>query len=147
MEELARFTMSYPIMSTDPRSETSYDGEKSIEFPSEGVTTSAMVTQVGERLYRLDTVPVMIESAGFRDIIEADKVDAKTIRFRRIAQKSDWRVFDFILARDVIESARISEVLRRVEQMGGHWERIFGGCLYICLPPGIGWNPTADVVG
>jgi hypothetical protein len=134
-------------MPTDSHIEASFDGETTIEFPSEGVTTSATVTRVGERLYRLDTVPVMIESASFRDVIEADEVGEKTLRFRQVAQKSGWQVFDFILARDVIESEKISKVLRRVEEIGGHWERIFGGCLFICIPPEEGWNPTGDVVG
>src|SRR4051812_18808129 len=133
-------------MSTHPHVECSFDGETSIEFPAEGVTASATVTMVGAGLYRLDTVPVMVESAKFRDIIEAEDIDGKTLRFLRVAQQSNWRVFDFLLAREAIESAEISRVLRRVEEVGGRWERVFGGCLFICLPPEVDWNPTADVV-
>lgn len=133
-------------MATDPHVETFFDGETSIEFPAEGVTASATVTRVGEKLYRLETVPVMVESANFRDVIEAEVVESG-LRFRRVAEKSNWRVFDFLLARDAIESERINGVLRRVEQIGGHWERVFGGCLFICLGPEVEWNPTADVVG
>jgi hypothetical protein len=87
-----------------------------------------------------------VESVKFRDIIEADE-HGPTLRFRRVAQKSDWRVFDFLLAKDARESEKINRVLERVEKVGGHWERIFGGCLFICLPPEVDWNPTADVVG
>ncbi len=134
-------------MATDPHLAISFDGETSIEFPAEGMTASATVTKVGVALYRLDSVPVMVDSVKFRDVIEADEVDGKTLRFRRVAQKSDWRVFDFLLARDDRESEKINRVLRRVEQLGGHWERVFGGCLFICLPPEVDWNPTADVVG
>jgi hypothetical protein len=134
-------------MATDPHIEASFDGETLIELPAEGVTTSATVTMVAEGLYRVDSVPVMIESVKFRDVIEADDVDGKVLRFCRVVEKSDWRVFDFLLAREAIESEKISTVLRRVEQIGGHWERVFGGCLFICLPPEVAWNPTADVVG
>jgi hypothetical protein len=138
---------SITSMATDPQVRIAFDGETSIEFPAEGVTASATVTKVGEKLYRLDSVPVMVESVKFRDIIEADEIDGKALRFRRVAQKSDWRVFDFLLANADRESDKIHRVLRRVEQVGGHWERVFGGCLFICLPPNVDWNPTTDVVG
>jgi hypothetical protein len=130
----------YPTMAADPPIETS------IVYPSEGVTESATVTKLGAGLYRLESVSMAVESVKFRDIIEADEV-GPTLRFRRVAQKSDWRVFDFLLAKDARESEKINRVLERVEKVGGHWERIFGGCLFICLPPEVDWNPTADVVG
>jgi hypothetical protein len=142
-----RILIVMPNMATDPQLEASVDCEASIEFPGEGVTTSATVTKVGAALYRVDSVPVMIKSVKFRDVIEADEVEGKALRFRRVVEKSDWRVFGFLLAREVGESEKISTVLRRVEEVGGHWERLFGGCLFICLPPDVGWNPTADVVG
>lgn len=45
-----------------------FDGEETnTEFPYEGVTASAAITAIGQGHYRLDTVPVLIESAGFRD--------------------------------------------------------------------------------
>jgi hypothetical protein len=127
-------------MATDPPIETS------ILYPSEGVTESATVTKVGARLYRLESVSAVVDSVNFRDIIEADE-DGPTLRFRRVAKKSDWRVFDFLLAKDARESDQMKRVLERVEKVGGHWERIFGGCLFICLPPEVNWDPTADVAG
>src|SRR4051794_18774505 len=104
-------------MAIDPHVEVSFDGETSIEFPAEGVTTSATVTKVGAALYRLDSVPVMIESVKFRDVIEADDIDGKTLRFRRVAEKSDWRVYDFMLARDALESEKTNSVLRKVDEV------------------------------
>ncbi|GEM_PF-385928 len=143
----ARRTLSYPTMATDPHVETSFDGETSIEFPAEGVTTSVTLTKVGPALYRLDSVPLMVESVKFRDIVEADDMDGKKLRFRRVVQESNWRVFDFLLSKEDRDSEKIDRVLRRVERIGGHWERVLGGYLLICLPPEVDWNPTADVVG
>lgn len=137
----------YPIMAIKPQVEAAFDGETRIEFPAEGVTTTATVTKIGAALYRLDFVPVLIESVKFRDIIEADEIDGKTLRFRRVVQSSDWRVYDFILGKGHRNSERTNLVLRRVEQVGGHWERVCGGWLFICLPPDVDWDPTSDVVG
>ncbi|HVS72722.1 MAG TPA: hypothetical protein VHQ47_15810 [Phycisphaerae bacterium] len=133
-------------MAVDAHVEVSFDGETMIEFPSERVTASALVTRVGEDLYRLEAVP-MVESAGFRNLIEADRVDEKKLRFRRVVQKPNWRVFDLLLARGSFESEKIQKVLRHVEEVGGHWERVFGGLLFICLSPDVAWDPTVDVIG
>jgi len=133
-------------MVTDPHLESS-SFETRIKFPAEGLTTSVTATKVGSALYRLDSVPWFAESVKFHDIIETDDIDGEPLLFRRVAQKSDWRQFEYMLSRESRESEEIRRILERVEECGGHWERVLGGCLAICLPPEVGWDPTADVVG
>ena len=50
------------------------DDEVLIEFPEENVSISVPITRVAENLYRLDAVPVFVEGAGFRDVVEAEPV-------------------------------------------------------------------------
>jgi len=135
-------------MSNDPNTTAQPDSkETSIEFPDEGVTINTTMTMVGQGLYRLDTVPLMVESAGFRDVIEAEALPAGGLKFLRVARKSDWRIYDFVLNKATTESPKLQELLDRVTDQGGHWERSFGGCLFICLPPDVVWNPTPEVMG
>jgi hypothetical protein len=122
-----------------------FEGETLIEFPAENLTASAVVKRIDDGLYRIDTVPMMVKSANFRDLIQADYLTSGKLRFRRVVEASNWRVFDFLLLRDSLESEEIRRVLLRVERIGGHWERVFSACLLICLPPDVDWNPTTEV--
>ena len=106
-----------------------------VEFPAEGLTVSVPYTRVGEGLYRLDGVPVGVESAGYRDIIEAEVTEVGRLRFRRVAERSGWRTYDYILPPGRIDGEWGQLLLRELEARGGHWERVFGGLLFICLPP------------
>jgi hypothetical protein len=107
----------------------------SLDFPEEGITTSTPLTQVGTNLYRLEAVPTFSD-ANYHDIVEGEWIDAETLRVRRVVQTSGWQTQVYILSREVIAHGKVQQHLQRVLAMGGYWEQIFGGMLYICLPPG-----------
>jgi uncharacterized protein DUF4265 len=111
-----------------------------VEFPDERVTVGVPVTRVGENLYRLDAIPVGVEQAGYRDVIEAEPVEGGKLRFRRVTERSGWKTYDFIPSAGKIQSEWGQSLLRRLEELGGHWEVILGGLLFI--PPGIDLDPT-----
>ena len=50
-----------------------------------------------------------------------------------------------MLPAELIESERITTIQDRVLALGGHWERVFGGILLLCLPPTTDYNPTKDI--
>ena len=134
-------------MPDDPAANAPLDSEEvNIEFLEEGVTTTSVVTPISQGRYRLDVVPVMVESVGFRDVIEAQRVSSGTLRFIRVIQRSDWKIYDFILSESTIESPAFRSILDRIAEHGGHWERIFGGCIYLCLPPHVEWDPTPEIM-
>ncbi len=117
-----------------------------IEFPKEGTTIDLEITQIAENQYRIDNIPFWVESASFRDIIEAEKISEENLRFKRIVEKSKWYVYDFILSEEYIESEKIRTIRDYVVKLGGYTERIAGGCLYICVPPDVKYDPTKDVI-
>lgn len=119
--------------------------ETAIEFSDEGLTTSCPVTRVGEGLYRLDGVPIGSESAAFGDVIEAEVVGGGRLRFRRVAQASGWRVYDFILPGAWLDGDRGKRFLAELDDMGAHWERVFGGMLFICVPSERASDPTPTI--
>jgi hypothetical protein len=121
------------------------DDEAAIEFPAEGLTTSCPVTRLGNGLYRLDGVAIGSESAAFKDVIEADEVGSGKLRFRRVAQPGGWRVYDHVLPRGWLDSDRGKGYLAELDAKGVHWERVFGGVLFICVPPGLAFDPTPSI--
>jgi len=122
--------------------------ESLVEFPAEGVTVSVPLTPVGDRMYRLDRVPVFAESASFGDVIEAEPGEGGRLRFVRIAEPGGWRTFNYILPAHKIDGEWGQTLLAEVTSRGGHWERVFGGLLFVCVPPGVDldlspWMETA----
>jgi hypothetical protein len=121
-----------------------FEGEEGfvIEFPTENVTVSVPYTRVGNDLYRLDGVPLWVESVGFGDIIEAEAVGDGRLRFRCVAERSGWRTYNYALPPGCIDSERGQTVLRELEDRGVSWEQVFGGLLFICIPPDLDLDPT-----
>lgn len=116
--------------------------EPLIDFPDVGVTLGVPITQVGDDLYRLDGVPVFVECASFGDVIEAIPSDDGRLRFVRVAEPGGWRTFEYLLPAAKIEGESGQCLLRELDARGGHWERVFGGVLFACIPPGLDLDLT-----
>lgn len=116
--------------------------EPLVEFPAEGVTVSVPLTPVGDRLYRLDGVPVFAASATFGDVIEAEPGDGGQLRFVRVAEPGGWRTFDYILPTYKLDGEWAQSLLAELMARGGHWERVFGGLLFVCIPPDLELDPA-----
>jgi hypothetical protein len=116
--------------------------EPLVEFPAEGVTVSVPLTPVADRLYRLDGVPVFAESAAFGDVIEAEPADSGALRFVRVAEPGGWRTFDYMLPAYRLDGEWAQSLLAELTARGGHWERLFGGWLFVCVPPGLDLDPA-----
>lgn len=121
------------------------DDEVAIEFPTEGLTTSCPVARLENGLYRLDGVAIGSESVAFKDIIEAEEIGSGKLRFRRVAQSSGWLVYDYILPRGWLDSDHGKGYLAELDTKGVHWERVFGGMLFICVPPELAFDPTPSI--
>ena len=131
-------------MSSDVPMTVIFSGDDAVilEFPEENLSINVPIARVGENLYRLEAVPVLVEGAGFRDVVEAEPVGDGKLRVRRVAERSGWRTFDFILPPWKIDGEWGQALLGRLEELGGHWERVLGGLLLVCIPPGVDLDPT-----
>jgi len=118
------------------------DGYTFVAFLAEDTTVTLPLTPVGEHLYRINGVPCMVEGAAFGDVIEAEPMKEGGLRFIRVAEPGGWRTFDYILSRGKINGAWGQSLLREFEARGGHWEVLFGGCLFVCVPPSVDIDPT-----
>ena len=117
-----------------------------VNFEEEGVRANNMcLTQIGPNLYRLEETPVFIESVSYKDVIEADKQPDGSLLFCQVVQKSDLRTYDLILSKEIVASEELAIILDKVTALGGHWERIFGGCLFIYLPANTDYDPVDEI--
>ncbi|AMV26976.1 hypothetical protein VT84_21420 [Gemmata sp. SH-PL17] len=131
-------------MASDVQLKVSFRGEEDflIEFPDESITVSVPYTPVEEGRFRLDGVPLGVEAAGFKDVIEAELVEEGKLRFQRVVEPSNWRTYEFILPAHRIDTEWGQFLLQELDAQGGHWERMFGGLLFTCIPPGLDLDPT-----
>jgi len=119
--------------------------EPFVEFPTEGVIVSVPLTPVGEHLYRLDGVPLFAKSAVFGDVIEARPGEGGRLQFVRVAEPGGWRTFDYMLPAHKLDGEWVQSLLAELLARGGHWERVFGGLLFVCVPPGVDLDPEVWV--
>ena len=138
---------AYSIMADSIPMLIEFEGDGTlVEFPDEQATAKIELRQVGPRLFRIVSVPLMIEAVRFGDIIEAEACTDGGLRFVRVAEPGGWRTYDFLLSADMIESERITTIKERVLSLEGHCERVCGGILFLCLPPTTDYDPTEDML-
>ncbi len=127
----------------------------SIEYPG-GTDNAAYVTFTGKNQARLETDPMSCLFAededdlkslpGLRDLVELEKIGwGAKYRFVQVLRRAQLQKFEFLLSDPETQAEALEPVLSRVMEMGGVWERVFGGVLTIFLPHDSSFDPTEDV--
>lgn len=114
-------------------------------FKEAGLRQSLDVSHLGGDLYRIEQPPVRVGLVNYYDVIEADRHDEHTLCFRRVVLQSNWRRFNFVLARSSRQSPRLAIVRNKVAEFGGFFGLVWGGLLIVCLPADAPYNPTAEI--
>jgi hypothetical protein len=99
-----------------------------------GDSESALVTRLGANRYRLEE-NLLLGEATYHDVLEADAQADGTLRYLRVAEPSGLKTESWILSKALIESPQLTKLLGRVDAAGGRWERVFGGVLFVSVPP------------
>ena len=113
-----------------------------IHFPADGLTMSLPVTKLGDNFIRLEAVPFATEAANLCDIVEVKMRTDGSYEFVRVVQPSNWRVYELFLSREEAESPQTEQFCSRLHSIGCYWERNFGGCLLIGVPPDLDVDPN-----
>lgn len=125
-----------------------------IEYPGIG-EDDGVVSPLGEDRFRLEHIPFhhiwCLEDdpslPDYHDVIQSEKVDEKTIRFEQVVERAHFRKGVFMLSKEQAASEYLENALSKVGALGGHWERWFGGLLFIYLPQGVAYDPSQDPLG
>ena len=117
-----------------------------IDFPEIGCSVANIeVTPLGNSTYRLEEPVPLSECTTIYDVIKAKRIDDKTIRFIRVAEHSNWKTYSYCIQKQYVDSAELDAVLAQIETNGARWEQVFGGLLFVYVPPNSEYNPDADV--
>jgi hypothetical protein len=108
-----------------------------IAFPNH-VTEDLPLTHVEGNRYRLNFSSLLAEPRVFYgDVIEIKPTGEKSADFLRIVKRSGLRVSCRVIGKDIIDSPLLQHVLEQIMQLGGNWERAFGGVLLVHLPESV----------
>lgn len=131
----------------EPTLHVRYSDHSDVEvtFPN-GVTEGIQLVQVHGNHYRLESSSLFGEPNIFYfDVIEIEPTGQNSGVFRRIVQRSGFVVLDRLLPRAIAESPLLPGLLEKVMQLGGNWERFFGGVLLVHLPPGVDFDLDSEL--
>lgn len=120
-------------------------GNFEVEFPDEEVTMSLPVSRVSSQTFRIEAVPFLTESVQFRDVVRAEQTAPNALRVLEVVERANWKTFELILPKNLADSSQIATLRQRVETQGGYWEQVFGGCLFICMPPQSQFDPFVEL--
>ena len=118
--------------------------ELRVSLPSIGIELETLALHPEGEFHRVVEIPTIFaaEQLGFRDLIRLSPAEAGRYEVLGVEEPGGWQRFDFIVSRDQIESAALTDLLAEVEAHGGKWIREFGGVLSVVLPPGSTWKPV-----
>ncbi len=117
-----------------------------IDFPEIGCSVANIeVTPLGNSTYRLEEPVPLSECTTIYDVIKAKRIDDKTIRFIRVAENSNWNTYSYCIQKQYVDSAELDAVLAQIETNGARWEQVFGGLLFVYVPPNSEYNPDTDI--
>jgi hypothetical protein len=116
---------------------------RSINLLVDNATEGVEVECVGNGLYRLEDslISAWEDSSVYAgDVIEAEPLPDGTHRLVRVVERSPMRHSFWILPRRYRESSEFDAFLAAVDAAGGRWESVWGGMLWVHLPPESGFD-------
>jgi hypothetical protein len=105
-----------------------------ISFDAGTSFESIQVTPLGSDNYRLEATPIFFEDVSFGDTIEATKDGEGRLLFHKLITRGKFQSYRWILTKQVIELPEFVAFCNNVMRLGGMWEQLLGGLVFIHLP-------------
>jgi hypothetical protein len=96
-----------------------------------------------ETSIELNPVPGSLIQEFF--IIEVNPKGENSADFVRIVKRSGFRVSCYLVRQKTIESPLFQTLLNKIMQVGGNWERAFGGFLIVHLPAAVDFDVDLEL--
>jgi hypothetical protein len=117
-------------------------GERRTLAFANGDSESLLLTQLSPEQFRVEESSVLSEvEIYYHDVIRAAIRADGSLEFRELVSRSGLRTQIWVLPEGTIESVEFRPILDSVMKAGGNWEQVFGGVLFVHVPP-----PAADSI-
>ena len=111
-----------------------------ISFPDD-ITEDLPLTHVEGNQYRVEFSSLLADPRVFYgDVIEIKPTGKNSAEFARVVKRSGFRVSCRLIGQETIESPFFQALMDKIMQLGGNWERAFGGVLIVHLPTGVDFD-------
>lgn len=117
--------------------------EYRIQFPH-GVEESVLASVEGPGLYRLLIQPIACCVANFDDVIRVKRTWRGKLKFSGVEVQSRLSHLDCTMPAGWFERPDVIEMLSKVVENDGFWQRAMEGCLWISFDPAK-YDPTEDL--
>jgi hypothetical protein len=114
-----------------------------IVYP-DGSSEGLRVTPLGPKRYRLEETS-FLEEVHYGDVIETEPQLDGSVLFRRVVEHSPLQTTSWMLTEQQMNAPNLQTLLDRIMQMGGNWERTFGGVLVVHLPLGVSMDLESEI--
>jgi hypothetical protein len=116
-----------------------------VSFPND-TTEDLLLTHVEGNHYRVESSSWLSDPRVFYgDIIEVNPKGENSADFVRIVKRSGFRVSCCLVGQKTIESPLFQVLLNKIMQVGGNWERAFGGGLIVHLPAAVDFDVDLEL--
>jgi hypothetical protein len=100
-----------------------------------GITEDIPLTHVDGNQYRVGFSSLLADPQVFYgDVIELNPTGENSADFVRTVKRSGFLVSCRLVGQEIVESSLFQGLLDKVMQLGGNYERVFGGVLIVHLP-------------
>lgn len=118
-----------------------------MDVPEEGGIVDGTLTEVGEDLVRVDSIPFMSDRVKFGDVVRVRRLGRPgEFEYVETVVPTTWRCVTLALSREVVEGPALQRIGTRLHALGCVWDRVFGGLLLVAIPPEAQAG-TEDLVG
>lgn len=93
-----------------------------------------LLTPLGGNLFRLENSS-LLTGAFYRDVIRATETEYDALLFVEITERSSLVTSLWVLSPELIQSDAVQAILKQVKDVGGHWEHVLRGWLWVHTPP------------
>ncbi len=91
-------------------------------------------------LYKLKMASLLSEEVGLGDIVKVQEVKDNVLFIERVVKKSEFKRFDWVLPKCIVESKEFKNLKKDIENECGDWEIAFGGLFIVHLPKGCSYD-------
>ena len=113
---------------------------------ADGATEDIPLTHVEGNQYRIEFSSMLSNPRVFYgDVIEINRTGEKSADFVRIVKRSGFLVSCRLVGQKTVESPLFQLLLDKIMQLGGNYERAFGGVLIAHLPASANFDVDGEL--